>query len=204
MQRIIFISLLCAVFGVHSQTTTKEGVLFQIKKTKPVDKQGLFRFSQVKITNNDFSKVLIKVKIKANPENKAKLSSLSLLDIKNKIRYRLSDFVGYACPVGCLAYSPAYRKSEIMDKKGKPITYGPPIDKSVKDYFYDYDMDGFSNMEIPINFGKKDNPKLSIVYFGEASSKNLIGELYFGIPTKNLKSDYELYYKDEKVADIKF
>ena len=55
-----------------------------------------------------------------------------------------------------------------------------------------------------INFGTSENPKLSILYFGETSYERFTAELFFAIRVDNKDSNYELYYKNEKVSDITF
>ncbi len=55
-----------------------------------------------------------------------------------------------------------------------------------------------------VNFGTTEKPKLSIVYFGQTSYEKFAAELYFTILIEKKDSDYELYYKNEKISDIKF
>ena len=74
-----------------------------------------------------------------------------------------------------------------------------PFDIEEKDLFEDYNMPGYTNFEVPINFG---NDRKSIVYFGQTQHKKLTAELYFTIPVKNTGLPFHLYYKDEKVAEV--
>lgn len=187
----------------YSQSETKEEIQITVKKAKLVDNVSVVGIRQLKVTNDQFRKAMIKTKIKSNPDNKTKLSAFSLLDPENKIRYRLADYKGYAGVIGFPELIP-YRKTELYDKNDNPIQYGPPYDTSVKDYFNDYDMEGYKNFEVPINFGTEKNPKISLLYFGESSYKNFTAELFFTLLAKNTQLDYELYYMDEKIADIKF
>ena len=199
-----FIVLVTLAFvQLNAQTITSEGLSFELKKGRIVGKHSILGINQVRIKSDKITRVKVKVKIKAYKNNKTKLSALSLVDLSKKIRYRLSDFIGYACPVGCSAYSPARLKKQILDKRGKPLYGAPLYDPSEKDYFKDFNLAGFTNMEVPVNFGKGENKKLSIVYFAEAETKKLIAELYFAIFSSNITSDYALYYKDEKVCDVK-
>jgi hypothetical protein len=187
----------------HSQTITKDEIQISIKKSKLVDNVSVVGIRQLKVTSNKLRKVMIMTKIKSNSYNKTKLSAFSLLDTKNKIRYRLADYKGYTGVIGFPELIP-FRKTELYDKKDRPIKNVPAFDKWEKDYFNDFDMNSYINFEMPINFGTKKNPKLSIVYFGETNYKKFTAELYFAILVQNTKLDYELYYKDEKIADIKF
>jgi hypothetical protein len=43
---------------------------------------------------------MIKTKIESEKNNKTKLSAFSLIDKKNKIRYRLADYKGYTGFIG--------------------------------------------------------------------------------------------------------
>jgi hypothetical protein len=54
-----------------------------------------------------------------------------------------------------------------------------------------------------INFGTTNKPKLSL-YFGETIYRKFTAELFsrFWLKTKILNT--ELYYRDEKISDVKF
>lgn len=202
MKKILILTLLITSI-CFSQSKTKDEVAITIIKARLVDNSSVVGIRQLKVTSDKLRKVMIKTKIKSKPDNKTKLSAFSLLDKKNNIRYRLADYKGYTGFIGSPELIP-YRKTELYAKNGKPIQYGPPYDKSEKDYFNDYDIEGYKNFEMPINFGTKKSPKLSVVYFGETSYKKFTAELFFALLVENTSLDYELYYKDEKVADIKF
>jgi len=202
MKKILLLTLLITSI-CYSQTTTKDGIQISVKQEKLVDNVSVVGIRQLKVTSNKLRKVMIKTKIKSKSEDKTKLSAFSLLDTKNKIRYRLADYKGYTGFIGFPELIP-YRKTELYDKKGKPIQNGPPYDKSEKDYFNDYDIEGYKNLEIPINFGTKKNPKLSVVYFGQTAYKKFTAELFFALLVENTGLDYELYYADEKISNIKF
>lgn len=203
MTKLSLLLLLILSINSNAQTITKDGIKIEIKKAKLVDNVSVVGIRQLRVTSDKLRKVMIKTKISSNPNNKTKLSAFSLLDTKNKIRYRLADYKGYAGFIGYPELNP-YRKTELFDEKEMPLKYGPPFDKSEKDYFNDYDLEGFTNFELKINFGTKKNPKLSVVYFGETSYKKFTAELFFAILVENSNLNYELYYKDEKIEDINF
>jgi hypothetical protein len=148
---------------------------------------------------------MIKTKIKSTEENKTKLSAFSLLDTNNKIRYRLADYKGYTGIIGEPELIP-FRKDRLYKDNGKEIDsyWLPEYNESEKDYFNDFDKEGYTNFELKINFGTSENPKLSILYFGETSYERFTAELFFAIIADNKDSNYELYYKNEKISDIKF
>jgi len=202
MKKIILIAFLMSSI-CYSQTITEDDIEIRVKKSKLVDNVSVFGVRQLKVTSDKFRKIMIKTKIKSTPDEKTKLSAFSLLDTKNKIRYRLADYKGYTGVVGFPELIP-FLKTELFDKKGKPIQYGPTFNVLEKDYFNDYDIDGYTNFEMPINFGTKKDPKLSVVYFGETFYKRFTAELFFAILEENTNLDYELLYKDEKIGDIKF
>ena len=203
MKKITQILILFISAITFSQTTTKDNIQIEIKKSKLVDNVSIVGIRQLKVKSNDLRKVMIKTKIKSPKNNKVRLSGFSLVDDKNKMRYRLADYKGYTGIIGSPELIP-YRKTELFNKKGNPVNYGPPLDESEKDIFNDYDIDGYTNFEIPVNFGTKKNPKLSVLYFGQTRYKKFTGELFFTLLAKNTNLEYQLFYKDEKIADIKF
>ncbi len=204
LKKISFFILLTISLNLFGQTT-KDEIKIAIVKTKLVDNSSVFGIRQLKVTSDALKKVMIKTKIETAEDNKTKLSAFSLLDTKNKIRYRLADYKGYAGFIGSPELIP-YRKSKIYNDKGKEIeNYSlPPYDTTVKDYFSDYDQVDYRNFELNINFGTNENPKLSIVYYGETEYNKFTAELFFAILVENTESDYELYYKDQKISDIQF
>lgn len=203
---IVFILLLSLCFKMTAQiTTTKENVRIELKKAKTVDNVSVFGIRQLKVTDERLQKVMVKVKIAAPDDNKTKLSAFSLLDTKNKIRYRLADYKGYMGFIGEPELIP-FRKERIYNEKGKEINdyWLPEYNESEKDYFYDYNIDGYTNMEIKINLGIQEKPQPSIIYFGETKYDDFTAELFFAILVEYMSSDYQLYYKDEKIFDIQW
>ena len=204
--KYIALFLLAINLGLTAQvTTTSENLRIETVKAKLVDNVSVFGIRQLKVTSDDLRKVMVKAKIKSSSDNKAKLSAFSLLDTKNKIRYRLADYKGYTGFIGEPELIP-FRKTRLYNDKGKELDgyWLPDYDESEKDYFDDYNIDGYKNLEININFGTSEKPNPSIVYFGETDYDDFTAELYFAILIENKDSDYELYYKDEKISDIKF
>lgn len=203
---IVFMLLLSLGFKMTAQiATTKENVRIELKKAKTVDNVSVFGIRQLKITDDRLQKVMVKVKIAAPVDNKTKLSAFSLLDTKNKIRYRLADYKGYMGFIGEPELIP-YRKDKLYNEKGKEINgyWLPEYNESEKDYFYDYNIDSYTNFEVRINFGTNEKPQPSIVYFGVTNYDEFTAELFFPIHAKQKDSEYELYYKDEKIFDIQW
>ena len=186
-------------------TTTKEQIKIELKKAKLVNNVSVVGIRELKVTDDRLKKVMIKTKITSPTDNKTKLSAFSLLDTKNKIRYRLADYKGYMAFIGEPELIP-FRKDKIFNEKGKELNgyWLPEYNESEKDYFYDYNIEGYNNIEIKINFGTNQKPKESIVYFGETEYDEFTAELFFAILVDYKDLDYELYYKDEKIFDIQF
>nr|WP_314839907.1 hypothetical protein [uncultured Flavobacterium sp.] len=205
VKKIILLITINISFSLYAQFTTKEETKIEILKSKLVDNVSVFGIRQLKVTSDDLRKVMIKTKIESKIDNKTKLSAFSLLDTKNKIRYRLADYKGYAGIIGYPELIP-FRKDKIYKENGEEINgyLLPPYDTFEKDYFNLFDIEGYKNFEMKINFGTTEKPKLSTLYFGETTYKKFTAELFFAILVVNKDSDYELYYKDEKVSDIQF
>jgi hypothetical protein len=53
------------------------------------------------------------------------------------------------------------------------------------------------------SFGTTNKPKLSTLFF-ETIYRKFTAELFFAILVKNKDSEYRLYYRDEKISDVKF
>jgi hypothetical protein len=197
---LILLSLLFSS-TIFSQVTTNDNFEIKLQKARQVDNQSLLQSSQLKIKTNQLIKIMVKVKIKSRGKDKLNLSAFSLLDTDNKIRYRLADYKGYTGVIGFPEYVP-YVKTQLVNEKGKELINAPKYDASQRDLFNEFDKINYQNFEIPVNFGSKESPNLSIVYFGNTRYKNFTAELFFGILVKNKESDYELYYKDENISKL--
>jgi hypothetical protein len=163
----------------------------------------------------------IKIKIKNKEGKEIQFSAFSLVDVTNKFRYRL-DNVGEIPnnyffstsekdefnPLFSGDESPLkFRKTKIYSKNGDEIVYQiniPEYDPTVKDYFYDYNLKGITNLEFQTDYGSKKYPKKTITYIGNLKNKYIACSLEFKIAQLYLHSEYYLYYKDEKIASLKF
>ncbi|WP_242203497.1 hypothetical protein [Aestuariivivens insulae] len=70
------------------------------------------------------------------------------------------------------------------------------------DLFYDYDKEGYENIESKMDFGTKRKPNLQPVYFGNKKFKDRIVDVYFCVP-KSLKTA-DIFYGDSKLAELVF
>ena len=202
MKRFIFLFIFLISFFAKSQDSQ---INVQIKKAKLVDNVSFFGIRQLRVTDDRLRKVMIKTKITSSEENKTKLSAFCLLDIDNKIRYRLADYKGYVAIIGEPELIPLRKSKTFITEDGKEVNIlGPEYNPNIKDYFNDYDMEGYKNFENLINFGTKNRPANSIIYFGETDYIKFTAELYFAIIQENSTSKYQLYYKDKLISDITF
>ncbi|QBZ98273.1 hypothetical protein [Flavobacterium sangjuense] len=199
-------ALLFILFALNINAQTKdEDIKIRIVKAKLVDNVSVFGMRDLKVKNDELKKVMVKAKILSTPDNRAKLSGFSLIDNVNKIRYRLADYKGYLGVIDVAEFIP-YTKFELFNEKGKKMDWEglPEYNPAVKDYFDQFDKEGYTNVEIPVNFGTKEKPNLSIIYFGETEHEDFTAELFFVVFEKYKDLDYELYYMDKKISDIKF
>lgn len=204
-EKIVFVMLLNISFSLFAQESPNSSrITVDIIKSKLVNNGSIFGIRPLRVTSEDLRKVIIKTKISSTNE-KTTLSAFSLLDTKNKIRYRLADYKGYIGFIGNPELIP-FRKDKIYNEKGKEMDseWLPPHDNTEKDYFYEYNQEGYTNFEMNTNFGTTNNPKLSIIYFGRTRYEKFTAELYFAILIKNIDCEYELYYKNEKISKIIF
>tara|TARA_R110002073_G_scaffold138424_1_gene288023 strand:- start:5708 stop:6331 length:624 start_codon:yes stop_codon:yes gene_type:complete len=200
-QTILILFSLFFSSTLFSQVTTNDNFEIKLQKARQVDNRSILQSSQLKIKTNELIKIMIKVKIKSKGNDKLNLSAFSLLDTENKIRYRLADYKGYTGIIGYPEYAP-YLKTQLFNEKGKELVNIPKYDPNQRDLFNDFDKTDYQDFEVLVNFGSKENPNLSIVYYGNTHYKNFTAELFFGILNKNKESSYELYYKDEKISKI--
>ena len=96
LKKFSYFILLTTSLNLFGQTATKDAIKIDIVKAKLVDNSSVFGIRQLKVTSDALKKVMIKTKIETTEDNKTKLSAFYLLDTKNKIRYRLADYKGYA------------------------------------------------------------------------------------------------------------
>jgi len=212
MKKIFFLLILLVSELTFSQTITlDEGQTLKVKKTKIV---GVNTKSSLK----ENTKVLIfECVITSNTKIPVDINAFSLLDIENKIRYRLIRYESWKgkSSVGFGHSNESYLKTEILDKNGKPYKLLPKYDPSKKDSFNEYDIDGFNNCEIPLDFGSnkrhsfnelfdKNKRLVSVVYFPVSKWDKFFSQLQFPILIKGNKPKLELYYKKKMIYKIKY
>jgi len=154
--------------------------------------------SSSKIKSKDLDKVLIKCKLKVIKDKKIDLNKFSLVDNKNKLRYRPTDISTQT--VGQINISKLL-KTDVelggMYKLQAGLYYRP----EVIDSFTNYNIEGYTNCEMFFSFGRK--KKNYTIYF-QPVEFNFRAHFFFAILEKSNNSDLELFYGDKKVTDIEF
>ncbi|PHS65801.1 MAG: hypothetical protein COB12_06135 [Flavobacterium sp.] len=147
---------------------------------------------------------MIKTKIKSKNKKDFDVNPISLIDTVNKVRYRLLEFVGYkSFSVGFPTYQgEEFLKTKLVNKRGRPYQSVPSFNPKLKDTFEDYNFEGYENIECEINFGSDKNPLLSVTYYAPITMNSFISDSFFAILNFEKKPFFELYYGNEKVADI--
>jgi len=128
-------------------------------------------------------------------------NKFSLLDTNNRFRYKLIDYHGIRTLR--IVQGGGIIQKKIYNSKGKQI-YKSAYKPEIKDTFYDFTFDGYKTIACEVNFGTKKEPITSIIYFHHTTFKKFTAQLYFGIYKQTEKpTNFELYYGDVKIADVK-
>lgn len=208
----LILSVFVTNFTAYAQEVVVDNVKIRLTKVKEVSKSFNVR-SQNKTKSDDFRKILTRCKIIAIDKHPVDINSFSLLDTKNKIRYKIGDFLGYKgfSIMGSGVASKKYSSIEILDENGNQYSGLPEYDPSIKDKFYDYDFPGYTNFVVPINFGKpptkflkrKGEERITPIYYGVTDLNKFTAEIYFYVLTSTIKEPkLKLFYGKEFIAEI--
>jgi hypothetical protein len=173
----------------------------EFKKSKKVSNTFNLNSSS-KIKSKELKKISIKCKVQSLNKDKVDINKFSLVDHKNKLRYRPTD-ISFQPVVGYLVFGKLFKKDINYGKMAKfqaGIDYKPEI----KDTYMDFSIEGYTDVEIPMTFavgiGKKEK---SIVYFQPNNYNKFQALIFFAIVEKAKNPDLEFYYGDEKIANVK-
>ncbi len=202
MRRLIQYILLVTATFVFSQKEIDSNVVSQIRflKSKKVSKLFNSR-AKTLVYGKDIQRVIVRCVI--NPNNKDfDINAFSLVDRKNKVRYRLSDVSAYYTIGG--PKIKRYWREQPFDKKGKPVeSFYATYDDTVIDSFTQDDFENFYLSESTFSFtsGQK-----VATYFGLVKAKKkFTTDLYFVLNKKFLKiKEYELYHGTKKITNVSF
>ena len=145
-------TLMSLQFNIAQNTLIIDSLKITLTKTKKVSNKFNTR-SSVKFKGKEFQKILIRCKIESLNKKEVDLNAFSLIDTINKLRYRLSDYLGYKGFSFSAGNSEMLLKTELKDKKGKPYIGIPKYKPEIKDCFEDYNIKGYRNIDYAINFG---------------------------------------------------
>lgn len=198
-----FILILNIFFGINSfaQTELDNGNismdLYVIKKVSAIGNLT----STTRLKSEEYIKIILKCKVQVK-EGLFDFNKLSLVDKENKLRYRTIE-VHTKRFVDGLQQPTLLVKRDISkdDKKGRfplDIEYNP----NIIDNFDKFSITGFENVEIPLNFGSKNDPIISNYYFTPTAITKFKNYIYFSILAISEKSSLELYYGNEKIDDV--
>ncbi|HET8810078.1 MAG TPA: hypothetical protein VFM65_07430 [Flavobacteriaceae bacterium] len=203
MKKIFLLSFLIS-FAINGQEiVTNDSLQITFKRSKEAAK--FFNANQSnKVKGDELKKILIRCKIKSLNDKPVDINAFSLIDTKNKVRYRIADYMGYkGFSIGIPPESNKLLKTQLLNKRGKPWPDVPKYDPSVPDSFEAYNFDGYQNIEIPTNFSiNKNKPKISVVYYGPTTLRRFTSDMFFVILNELQNPKLEFYYKHEKIADI--
>jgi len=184
----------------QSQQNFENGNLsIEYQKAKKVSKTFNLNSSS-KLKSDNFTKISVKCKIQSLNKEDIDINKFSLVDHKNKLRYRPMD-ISFQPVMGYLAYGKLLKAelklgSMYMHQAG--IAYEPEI----KDSYIEYSLEEYTDVEVPFNFGTEKNPKNSIVYFKPNNFHKFKSLFFFPIMKSAKNPELELYYGNEKVEKV--
>jgi hypothetical protein len=147
------------------------------------------------------SKVLKTISVKLRTVSKSgekvifDINKFSLVDEENKTRSRPMN-------VSAQTFTKYFNLTKLVHRPLEKRNYYLEYDPTIKDTFTNYDFEGFTTIEIPVDYdgwGKQDN---QIVYFKPEKFKNKRVNFFFPFLKKSAKGS--LYYGDKKIAEFNF
>lgn len=157
--------------------------------------------STSKIKSKELQKISVKCKVESLNKEVVDINKFSLVDHKNKLRYRPTD-ISFQPVMGYLVYEKLFKEDVNygnMAKHQAGIQYKPEI----KDSYNDYAITDYVDVQIPmtfaVGFGKQ---KTSIVYFEPHNYRNFQALFFFAIVEDAKNPDLVFYYGNEKITSI--
>ncbi|MBS7254365.1 hypothetical protein [Flavobacterium branchiicola] len=185
--------------SIYSQIKIINGIEIEILKAKRPSDFSTLLLRGITFDETKYEYIMVKCKVKSIEGNHARISAFSLVDTINKIRYRVGDYLGYAGVVGNPERN-YFRKTKSENKNYSSNL--PQYNPMEIDQFPKFNLEGYSNSEMPVEFGTKKNPDSSIVYFGQTNYKNFKAELFFIVPMELKISTFNLYYRDSNLGTV--
>jgi len=193
--KIFYLILLLIATKSFCQTIISKNDNIEIEFHKAKKTIKAFSASSIWISTKEFKQVYVRVKmISLDKKKYFNINKFSLIDIKNKIRYRpidifsqfLTDWQGI----------PRLTKKKVKNKRSNPYWYDP----SVEDSFLKYNFEEYTNCNFPINFGRKTENDYHTIYFRPKKFKTKFIMLFFPYPREVREG--VIYYGHQKLAEI--
>ena len=172
--------LLIIPTSIISQVSVEGGALeIDLVKSKKIN--TILQVGSVS-TGKGNVKIMARVKFKNSTNEEIDLNKFSLVDHKNKLRFRGADILG-----GIL----------LVDKKIPWGYYKPEIE----DTFHNYTLEGYQDFERKTQYTlrKKD---IAQTYYHPLDYDAKSVKLIFIVSKKILQEEYDLYYKKTKIATV--
>lgn len=202
MKKLLTIIILLFINQNYSQNTFENNTIkIEYLSSKKVSNR-LHLNSSTRISSKEIQKISIKCKFKSLNKERIDINKISLLDIKNKIRYRPTD-ISYQPIFGYMGYGKLMKVD--LKKKGL-IGYhnlGAYYKPEIKDTFEDYEFKGYTNFALSYNFWTEKKPLIGKVYFAPHKFKKFKSLIFFPILNKVENPEFELYYGNERISKIK-
>jgi len=193
--RIKFIKLtFCLLFcNVLFAQTEIDGFEFEFKKVKEITTKWEVHSSPyvIFIDYDVNKKAQVRFRVKSSSKKRAEFNpnkfylvvegqKIKLRPIDLKHNYMLHNYIGFG-------YVTPNNKDNYPE---------------AKDVFFDYDIEGFTNIENKLDFGTKRKPRVEAIYFDSKMLRTNIVDVYFCVP-KSLKKA-SIYFGNTKLKDLIF
>jgi hypothetical protein len=182
-----------------SNAIEKDSLTIEFLKAKKVSSTFNLNSSS-KLKSKLLKKISIKCKIESLNKTEVDINKFSLVDHKNKLRYRPMD-ISYQPAMGYMAYLKLLKTDlDLGDyyKMQAGIAYVPEIEDSFDKYIFD----GYTTVELPANLGTKKHPKTAVIYFKPHKFNKFKTLFFFAIQKDAENPDLKLHYGDEIIAQI--
>jgi len=193
---ILWIALMFSVYG-NTQIIYGDNFTIEIKQTK-INAFNFTSSSSWVILPKDMEKLWVRIRITSKSKKRQFFNpnAFSIVSNEHKCRFRPAE--------AKFAYMMHGFKSFLIlntdDKEELNSRYGRRRQENSRDIFLDYNLEGYKNIPMVINYGTKRKPKNVSIYYASEKFSNKTIDYYFGVHN-SLKS-VDLYYKDQKITTI--
>ena len=199
MKLLLLLILLFVQFGFAQQMFENGDLELTYVNAKNVSKRFNLNSSS-KSNSDDLYKIEVKFKVKSLKKSDVDINKFALVDHVNHLRYRPSD-ISYATMGLYMGYVPLL-KTELEDNRFFTNQISAKYKPEIHDSFPDFKLTNYQDIEIPTNFGNKNYPLLSVVYFWPHDYKNYKVKMYFYCLVQAENPEFELYYGDKVFSKI--